>query len=559
MSIKHAEKEKFFPYLLASKRAFVIPTYQRGYSWQEEHLIEYWDDIFDNVYKAEEGYFIGSIIVCNSSATKKTDGIEYYDVIDGQQRILTSILFLRAIFEVADSIDYRDAEQKIFKEYLFTRAKSSDEGEKRVRVSKADERIFNNYIFAHKIPSRNEKSILRTPAIKARDFFRKKLKDFVDSVDEQEERHDLIDELLKRIEAYLEVVVVHTSNDVDAYSIFETLNSKGKDLTPSELLKNFFFSSVDENNEKLDTVQESWEYISDDLRDGEVSETNFIRHYWISKYSPVSDKKLYKVIKQRIAKDKIVKVEDLIKSLGVEVPNYLYINVGFKDEFTETSTLVSQINELGIIQCYPLLLSLFATSKIDETEKVNLLKRIVYISLRRGISGKNPNELESFYVEWSPKVRQLETIPHDLYKDLSKLDVEEEEFKKYFTTTSINSKFAKFILKRIEESKATDEHKPLYKVELEHIMPRNPRTLTDWGVDELFHEQKLETIGNFTLLGKRFNQVISNSDFNRKHQEYVKSELKVTQDLAREYIKWDPSIIDERAETIYKDIQKIYS
>lgn len=280
---------------------FKIPRFQRPYSWTDEEVTNFWEDVVQRDY---EHYFIGSMVVYQ---TEKP----YYGIVDGQQRLTTITLMLAAIRNAF--LDYGD-------ENL---ARGVHQYIEKANIDNINEYILNSetsfpYLQGH-IQSFKKADIQCTVGSEeqnlksAFELINKKLYSRIPQVDNNDSCNDLfperkyqIIEILKNIRnkvLSLKLVFIQLDNEDDAYFIFETLNTRGKDLTTPDLVKNLLLQKLRTSNITLDTYKVIWngilEKFDDNGLDNNILES-FLYHHWLSKYGDTTQKQLFGEIKKYI-------------------------------------------------------------------------------------------------------------------------------------------------------------------------------------------------------------------------------------------------------------------
>lgn len=541
--------------LKENRTVYVIPRYQRSYAWEEQsQLNDLWEDILETVINKGEELFTGSIIISDTDKVLLENVDEncfYRDVIDGQQRLTTILILLRALYDSISEDRKNWAYSNIYEPYFLAHR----DGEKRLRLSYQDQNFFDDFILDVSnlvAPPRRHQRPSEKRLSKALAFFKTKIGQI-----EAEDRDNFIENFFNKMKDNLTVVLIEARSDVDAYTIFETINSKNRDLTPSELLKNYFYSAVSKSPALLKTVTSQWESVAEELAVNNVDITEYIRHYWISTHEgKVSENKLYRAIKEDIKRNE-AKVKQLLIELKKEVNIYSEIANPLDSSKDVSEKYFAQLKELGIKQCYPLLLALKAINYAGTAE---VLKMIIFISLRRGIADRNPNELENLYSSYGYQIRKhgKEKVV-DFLNELKTFDITDDSFTEALLVAPLSRKTAKFILMRLEEERRTGETRlHPQDVEVEHIMPSSPENLNDWGIELDDHKVWLETLGNKTLVGPSFNKEMSNKNFLIKKEIYKKSEIKMTQDLANNYKEWNMINIESRTREMSEKLSAIY-
>lgn len=536
---------------LFDKTVFDIPKYQRAYSWEENNWKELWDDIKNNVYQKDKEHFIGAIIYYHGS--NPSNIYSHYEVIDGQQRITTLAILMRSLYEKLRENNediYIRFSDEIYEKYI---GNKNDEVFF-LNLSKKDDKFFKDYIQQIRpIRSKQGKLISNKNIRKCFEFFNDRLNELFDQTP-QEKREELCWELKKKLERNLVFVVIDVSTDVDAYTIFESINSKRQGLTTSDLLKNFIFSAADQfekekpDSKKLSGAEDLWDRMEQELEKLEINQ--FIRHYWISSYGKVSEKELYQQIKGQF-QNNYIEILNFFEKVVSESEIYSLIATGEITSITkEANHRLDQLRQLRNKQYYPLLLSAISM-EYDSQEISQLINDIGSVAVRRAIIGKNPNEFETFFSLNASKLRK---------KEVSIIELREELLKNFWIDDEIillelkNANFsdqeylAKFILREYEINRGIEEKK-LGKLSLEHVLPRNPENIEDWNMTDERKEEVVWNLGNLALIGQTYNSKMSNKSFDRKVPLLKKSEIKTTAIIA-DSAKWDEEAILIRNEKL---------
>lgn len=278
-----------------------IPRFQRPYSWTEENLEEFWTD---TIVDFGADYFIGAVIVFERTSNR-------FDVVDGQQRLTTLTIMLAAL---RDSYDRESQEKLASGLHSFIERPNVENDNEFVLQTETSYPYFHEHIQKHGKPdvavvkAGPEEARLQA----ARSFFAAKFEKVVDSIREdprvkEDDVQDLVAAALSDIRDRLlglKLILVTVDDEDDAYTIFETLNSRGMNLTISDLLKNHLFRNLKQKNTKVDTAKVRWESIHDlfDQSSANVDMDSFIHHQWLSNHDYVSGPKLFRAIKKTTTK-----------------------------------------------------------------------------------------------------------------------------------------------------------------------------------------------------------------------------------------------------------------
>ena len=280
---------------------FKIPRFQRPYSWMEEEVINFWEDVVMRDYK---NYFIGSMVVYQ---TEKP----YYGIVDGQQRLTTITLMLAAIRNAFLEYEEQNLARGV---HQYIEKANIDNINEYILKAETSFPYLQDYIQSFKGASikcniGNEEQNLKS----AFELINKKIYEQIPRYDKsdlssslfQERKFQIID-ILKSIRnkiLSLKLVFIQLDNEDDAYLIFETLNTRGKDLTTPDLVKNLLLQKLRASNITLDAYKVIWNGILEKFDDNGLDKSvveSFIYHHWLSKYGDTTQKQLFGEIKKHI-------------------------------------------------------------------------------------------------------------------------------------------------------------------------------------------------------------------------------------------------------------------
>ena len=335
-----ANKEQISSFLEGSLQ-FHIPFFQRPYVWKIENWQEFFDSILeqfdkDNLEASE--HFIGTIIVQQKEAKKM--GANEYDLVDGQQRLTTICLLIRAIHDEIEDKDLKDWVKKLI---IFTDKKGK--GHPRIVHSQNDRNKFEKLLIDEKqnfeiwnevkdfdlvlLEKYIELSLINNAIYGCYLYFRKRLVDMLnEKSNDNEERDEYLNTFLDVILNNLPVIHMALSKGDDVQEIFDTINSQGVKLTTSELLKNYLFRN---EQESIDLYKENWysvfeeneddiEFWSSERTSGRIRRSTielFLYSYLvITKEAPVKLEKLFKEYKNLIKGKSKDELTVLIKDRG---------------------------------------------------------------------------------------------------------------------------------------------------------------------------------------------------------------------------------------------------
>jgi uncharacterized protein with ParB-like and HNH nuclease domain len=279
-----------------------IPRFQRPYSWDRENVADFWNDA---VTSEDLDYFIGSFVVYRGSAA--TDTVL---VVDGQQRITTITLLLAALRNALRAEVQDDLAKGI---QLLIERPDLDNQKQYVLQSDSPYPYLQEYIQKYGEPDLEESSGAEEEALRdAFSFLKNQIAAAMDAVntdpliaaDKKAEARkvkllSLRDRLLR-----LQLISIQLNSEDDAYLIFETLNTRGKDLTVADLVKNHLTRILKTKNKGVDAAREKWEGIRAHFDESaeDIDINRFLHHSWLSRHPYLPEKKLFREIKRTIGK-----------------------------------------------------------------------------------------------------------------------------------------------------------------------------------------------------------------------------------------------------------------
>lgn len=520
--------------LLDGSKQFRLPLFQRNYIWTKKEWEALWKDI-ENVLESEKNknHFLGAIVTYQLSTGP--DSASKYIVIDGQQRLTTIIIALAAIRDIAKKRgDDRTAEE-IHGKYLTNyHSRHKEEEFYKLWSSQKDREVIVRIIEGDEGDGDN---LIR----QAYNFYREKI--------EKSERDYL--EFKRVITHSLLLVTILLDTDDNHFLVFESLNAKGKSLTQADLIKNYIFMKITEEEQEK-RYKESWQPMEQSL--GEKL-TEFIRHFLMKEGEIIKNSEVYDRFKESLGK---LDAQQYLMNLAYHGNNYQKI---LNPEYESDSRLKKQLNRINRIEvttAYPLLLKLYEFAELHRINKdqfVNVLEILENYLIRRYIAGIATNQLNKIFPSLIAAIKDkdgedvaivtaefLSTKGYPKNSDLERDIVE----RKLYGGGDRQLK-TKFILESLEESFNHKEKIELENLTIEHIMPR---TLNDWWIEYLgdegiqWHEDNVDVLGNLTLTG--YNSELSNMSFERKKEFYAQSHLEINR-YFDSIPSWRPEDVRERS------------
>jgi len=546
---------KNFQELLGNGKRYKVPNFQRDYSWE----LQQWQDLFDDLYEIYEQrenhvkHYIGSIVLEKPDANKE----EYY-IIDGQQRITTLLLLILAIIEHLEKIDTPESKKRadIYKSYInFELGSKIGEYFSRLELNRTTNDDFKMYFNKYRFDTlRSNKKFNKTTRImiKAFKYFAEQLESkFADNSQN-------IAYFVETIASNVAFIVITTNNTLNSYTIFETLNSRGVELTSADLLKNYILQLCNDDRLDLEDALLRWNSISDKIDYKNLPD--FIRDYLNSFNKYVRHNQLFRNVKA-FCKNKSQALE-LLTALDNNIDFYLALSDPY-DEFwslppysakkTEITRSIKLLNLFGVTQFKPVLLACQAKN-IDIAEMLSL---IVKISFRyHKVAKANPNEIEKLYNDIAVRISNNDLTKIQQIKELLKnAYVSDEVFKSSFINLELgqrNKELIKYIFVEIEAHQSDKQVSLDYSsYTVEHILPQSIAN-TEWenNIDENQHQLYVANIGNLTLLDAKSNNSLQNK-WADKQKLFADNSLIINKNIAKA-TSWTIEKITHRAEELAK-------
>lgn len=531
-----------FGSLIGNGRKYIVPKFQRDYSWD----IEQWDDLWQDIERMMDDktdHYMGYLVL------QTLNNKEYY-IIDGQQRFTTvTLIILAAIKSIqkliengSDADDNKQRIKTLMDTYIGNIDPISLEYDNILVLNRNNDGYYKDYIVKlGELKSRNT-SLTEKLMKKCFEWYEEKLKNRYTSGREYAQFvTDLVDNLF--------FTIITVNDEMNAFRVFETLNARGVQLSSSDLLKNYLFSLVDENSShrgRIDTLEEKWAKLTANIKAEKLPD--FIRYYWNSKNKTVRANDLFKEIRNNIKTD--VKVFEVINEM-IEYSDIYMALRDCNDELWEHDSAITinieLLNIFNLKQPYSVLMA--AKKHLPGETFIKVLNDIIILCFRYSvICGKNANDIERVFNEVAINI-SAENIYNRVL--LKKIYIDDNEFaslfnSKSFAINSRNVKVIKYILGKLDRFNGSQREVDLYSDvdSIEHILPQNPDDLWEVSEDEI--ERLSGRLGNLCLLEKNLNRELGNKSYKEKAEVYKKSTFKETAAIAENYSQWNGNAINSR-------------
>lgn len=541
-----AGKIRLVELINANKRTFNIPVYQRNYDWKNIQCERLFKDIENIAISNNEiEHFLGTIVFV---VEKTLPTFTEYILIDGQQRITSIMLFIKALY---DLIDEEYTKQDILESFL-TNRNAPEKYRVKLKSIESDRKAYENVI--NGVVDNSDSNIINNYIL---------FKNLIE---------DSTIEPIKLYEAlnYIDIVFISLEKEKKSENpqmIFESLNSTGLSLTQADLIRNYLL--MNHSYEKQEFLyNEYWLKIENKITNAKISD--FVRDYLTMKTGKIPVKNnVYNEFKEYIKTNNKIDEEAVLKDLLIYSKYYSWFLL-CTSPYESVNDLLQQIQQLKSTVIYPTLLFIFEdcfeNNKISISELVEVIEVFISYLYRRMVCGYATNALNKVFAAFPNDFRK---ISGDMYRE-SALGIlamktgtaifpRNEEFKSAFINKNFYAtKLDMYTLYQLEKHKNKEVVSLNPDISIEHIMPQKLTAIwrKDLGkrYDEI-HLEFLHTIGNLTLTA--YNGNPSNKSFQDKKEIFEDSNIMISRNISK-YSVWDDSSIIDRAEDMFEIANEIW-
>lgn len=538
---------------------YKIPRFQRPYSWDKDNIQEFWIDIEN--HKSGE-LFIGSMVVYIKG--------QYRYIVDGQQRLTTITILLAALRDKFLEINSESQAKGLQK--LIERANLDNDDEFVVQTSSSYPFFQQNIQSFEKskkaTPPGDEEILLKEAYDQLQSLIKSSINDFTTAQKKKKQLEVLRDKLLA-----LKIIYVEVDNEDDAYVIFETLNTRGKDLTSADLLKNHIAKLLRHQNPKNDPISIDWKHIRDnidkiDLPDIKVD--NFVYHYWLATQEFTTEKEIYKRAKVAIPDRSMARkfLNELKDASETYMQIFMPAAKKWKSEEIKLRRSLEALLAFRVRQPIPMILAVmqsYITKKITKREAERALSAIelFHYSFTAITSQRSSGGISHMYALHARELMHASTAADrgiaisNLITKLKARLPKQADFYSGFSRLKYSDEYPKdkrviqYTLRRLFEAKAPAIAIDPTQMTIEHIEPQSSKILSP---------AKTAEIGNLWLLSADENNKLGNKPISQKIPLYKKSNLPCDPILSAAS-NWDSTSISDRtnhfAKAMWELVNKI--
>lgn len=544
---------------------FRIPEYQRSYVWTEDEVSELINDI---TYAADNHpgneYFLGSMVLQKKTVSNNSDESDFdyteYDLLDGQQRLTTTLMLLAVLRDVTEKKSLKD----VCRKYIYQQEDEFEEVPERLRIVYKIRDAVESFVHVYikedegtlKEKELETKSELKNVSIsnmaKAILYMYRYFKE-ISQPD------------LERFAKFLfnNVLVIYVSSEdlEDAFRLFTILNDRGLPLTNSDILKAWNLGAVTKDSDK-DKYAILWEEL-----EGSFGREEFERLLSIIRTIYVKDKARENILKE--FEEKIYKAKPPLLQKGKEtfeaIKEYadLYNQLLFFEDLSKNVSNkyknLIQVMWAGLPSndWIPSLLAFYKKFGDD-----HLLEFAIKLDNKFSADWILQETPTTRIVNMGSILKAIEKSKSakDLLKDSSAFSFDIDELENYLNENVYRKRFGKYVLLKLEY--LFQDHSHVFpnfeQISVEHVLPQNPAADSLWV--KTFSDQDREDwthcIGNLVLISRKKNTSLSRRDFSDKKKVYFNDYISAFPNSLRvmQYHDWTPQIVEKRHEELLKKL-----
>jgi hypothetical protein len=526
-----------------SDRSLEVPVYQRSYAWEAEQVAEYWADLSRALASSADEYFMGTIVTAGGEGR--------HVVIDGQQRLATTSIFLAVIRDAYESRRDGARASGIHDRFLTVFDLDSAQKEPRLRLNSEDRQFFQEAVIDGIAPSTEVASHRRLLA--ARDLLAQRLEG--DLAEQGDAWLDRLGAWVKLLNITVKVIVIDVPEVADGFVIFETLNDRGAPLTISDLIRNFLMSRAAEGD-AVGSVEDDWTraLLFLGLQDESSVFVDFLRQFWSSRHGAVREKDLFAAIRAKAdTPDAAVAFAGELPQAARRFAALLDSTHDLWDEYpAEARQAIEALLRLDLKQYRPLALAVLEVFPADEAA-VTLRALVSWVVRGLFAGGTGGGAAERAYGTAAMKVRSEElSTADDVLRQLIPLVPTDREFRQLFARARVSRVgVARYLLTAIELHARGHDAPELVNTavdltfRVQQVIPKTAEW-TDWpGVTEDDLKSLIPRLGNAVLTSPEDPSLGGLERFDERSQAFGQANAIITREIA-EYATWGGVEIDER-------------
>lgn len=534
--------------LIGNGKKYRVPSFQRDYAWEEEQWEDLWNDIQELLRAPGSFHYMGALVV---EATSDRE----FQIIDGQQRVATlSVLALAVIDrlqqlpgDAATKAANAERASELRKRFIGEKDPASLLQSSKLFLNDTDDGFYQDYLVQLRTPS-NPRGLPKSNRTLWACFgwFQKRL---LDSGLEGEALARLLSDTVAR---QLLFILITVEDDISAYTVFETLNARGLELSSTDLLKNFLFSRVPVRSD-LDALQRRWRQMIGKVKHERFPE--FLRYHLLCRYPQIRKQRLFKKVREEVKTS--VDVFALMDALEQRADLFAAMDDTAHEFWLDRPAAKTHVRDLrlfGVRQHMPLVFA--AWEKLSPDDFTRVLKLLCVLSVRYTVIGSlNTNELEPVYHRAAKALLDgAIRSPAEVFAQLRSVYVDDEKFVRDFAhkemDTTRRKKVVKYLLCELESDASGTRHDwESDPATIEHILPENPSAQWDESFNPDRQKDFIYRLGNLVLLESSINRQCQNGRFEIKQSLFEQSRYVSAKALGQaDQADWSPATLALRQE-----------
>lgn len=536
--------------LIGNGRVYSVPPFQRDYSWSEEQWEVLWDDLLELRSEPERRHYLGAVVV-------EARNDREFQVIDGQQRLATLSLFALAVIdrleEMARSgIDREDNTERaraLRNRFIGEKDPASLIESSRLRLNESDNAFYQDYLIQLQNPL-NPRGLSRSNRLlfDCLKYFSDRLRHPDLSRDDGRTIAGFLSETVAR---QLLFILITVDDELNAYTVFETLNARGLELTTTDLLKNHLFSRISVPAD-LEMLRRRWSRLAETV--GQTRFPAFLRYHLLTRQPKVRGRRVFVMLRERTrTAPEVLALLGELEGRGQLFSAMYDRNHDLWLDIPAARPYIAELDLFGIRQPAPLLFT--AWEEFSDADFVRVLKLVAAISFRYTVVSRlNTRALEPAYHRAARAVADGEArTPAAVFDRLRSVYVDDEKMRQDFTrlemdTRGVGRRRVKHVLAQLEREASGRAVDPdTDPGTIEHVLPENPGDAWNESYPEDKWESGVYRVGNLTLLEAPMNRDVGNDVYTEKCTAYGESKYALTQaipEMAPE--RWTPELVAGR-------------
>lgn len=556
----HLEPDnQLFSGVMSNRKRYIVPRFQRDYSWESEHWEELWEDL-EQMRENKTQHFMGYLVF------QTADG-ETFQVIDGQQRLITlSIVILAAIKKLKELVaagkepDANEQRIKIYQDaYIGVSDPVTLRTEPKLALNRHNDLHFRSLVRNTAIIRQRNLTSTNRQLDRAFGFFASQFQPC--------QSGEAVAEILEAIEYGLLFTIITVQDDLNAYTVFETLNARGLRLSTPDLLKNYLLSILANDPAYSEghfiDFEEQWAGVIEQL--GELEFTNFLRSHRGMKERLVNKRDLFRVLKKDVnAPAQALPYLDEMKKHAAVYAALQDHNDKFwseeRSEYGQARQHLEVLNLFGVKTPLSLMMAGFERLR-PPGDFISLLQQLAVVSIRYNvICNRGAKEQESLYNDMANKLMQGNHAKQGNLTDrLQAVYPDDASFSAAFAAKTMSSardsKRILFLLRKIEQQLGGEE--PPRTLTLEHVLPASPDDAWQERFGRNNYEDGINRLGNIALLPRKQNQNLGQKDFAAKREVLGNSPYKINQHIA-EYEEWNMDNLQDHQKWLARKAKAVW-